>query len=68
MCREKPDTIVIIKHPKTNAPDIRIALYSRGKQMAWRYKDKMQPDTLTPTDLGRRLGTWIGSHDPLCGK
>jgi len=55
MCREKPDTIVIIKHPKTNAPDTRIALYSRGKQMAWRYKDKMQPDTLTPTDLGRRL-------------
>jgi len=65
MCRQKPHVRVIIEYIDSDKDDTRISLFFVGRQMEWRHNDKKQSGMLTPTELGRRLGTWIGGHDPL---
>ena len=67
MCRRKPHVRVIIEYVDSPKSDVKISLFCVGRKMGWRFNDKQQVELLTPTELGRRLGTWIGGHDPLCG-
>jgi hypothetical protein len=68
MARPKPHVRVTIEYIDSSKPDVGLSLFLIGRQIAWRFNDKQQKGFLTPTDLGRRLGVWIGDHDPLCGK
>jgi len=67
MARPKPHVRVIVEYIDSEKPDANLSLFFVGRQIAWRYNDKQQKNMITPTELGRRLATWIGKHDPLCG-
>lgn len=62
MSREKPFRIVKIIDPSGEENTVSISLYENGLgRFSWRFRDKAQPSTLTPTELGRRLAKWIGT-------
>lgn len=62
MPRKQPFRIVKIIDPRGIEKPVSVSLYEDGfGRFTWRFRDKLQPDTLTPTALGRRLANWIGT-------